>query len=203
MYAYVKGTLESISENQIIVDCHDIGYSIYVPASVISQLPPRGSEVKIFTYLHVKEDAMDLFGFLSMEDKNVFQLLIGVSGIGPKGACNILSVLSPDELRFAVLSGDDKAISKAPGIGKKIAQKLIIELKDKLDFEDILGNDNHSITSNVENSISIDARNDAIAALVSLGYSSSESMKVVSSVDLTVFTDTESILKEALKKMAF
>ena len=137
MYSYIKGELsEIVAENHIVVENGGIGYNIYIPGQVLSLLPGVGEEVKIYTYLCVREDAFILYGFLTRDDLNVFKLLIGVSGIGPKGALAILSVMSTDDLRFAVLSDDAKAIAKAPGVGNKTAQRLIIELKDKLSLED-------------------------------------------------------------------
>ena len=138
MISYIRGTLAEIEEDRILVDVGGIGYGIYMPGESITRLPAVGTEIKIHTYLNVREDAMQLFGFLTKDDLRVFRLVIGVSGIGPKGGLNILSCLSPDDLRFAVMAGDAKAISKAPGIGKKTAEKLIIELKDKLSIEDTL-----------------------------------------------------------------
>ena len=123
MISYIRGELAAQYEDKVIVDVGGVGYGIYMSAQSMSKLPPIGSEVKIHTYLNVKEDSMQLFGFLTVDDLNVFKLLIGVSGIGPKGGQAILSVLSPDDLRFAVMADDVKAISSAPGIGKKTAQK--------------------------------------------------------------------------------
>lgn len=136
MIGYVKGILEEADDQCIIVDNHGIGYRIFVPGSVFSGAIPIGQEVKVYTYLNVKEDAMQLYGFATRDDLRVFKLLLGVNGIGPKAGLGILSALSADDLRFAVLADDAAAIAKAPGIGKKTAQKLILELKDKLDLED-------------------------------------------------------------------
>ena len=132
MYSYIKGTLEEAAEGQIVVDHQGIGYQIQVSGNLTDLLPPVGREVKIYTYLNVKEDSVTLFGFLSGEDLEIFRMLLKVNGIGPKGALGILSALSTEELRFAVLSGDAKAIAKAPGIGAKSAQRIILELKDKI-----------------------------------------------------------------------
>lgn len=137
MYSYIKGTLEETMEDKIVVDNHGIGYNINVPARVLDALAPVGSEVKVYTYLNVKEDAFSLYGFLTKDDIKVFKLLLGVGGIGPKGALAILSVMSTDDLRFAVMGGDAKAIAKAPGVGGKTAQRVILELKDKLNIEDV------------------------------------------------------------------
>ena len=200
MITYVKGELTEIYSTSIIVECYGIGYEIMVPASIVPQLPAIGNTVKIYTYQYVREDSLDLYGFLTNDDLHVFKLLITVNGIGPKGALNILSVISPDELRLAVLSDDVKAIQKAPGIGGKTAQKLIIELKDKLSLEDVL---THGVEARSSVPVTGSARDEAIEALVSLGYSSSESIKAVRSIENADDMDSESLLRAALKKLAF
>ena len=204
MYSYIKGELsEIVAENHIVVENGGIGYNIYIPGQVLSLLPGVGKEVKIYTYLCVREDAFILYGFLTRDDLNVFKLLIGVSGIGPKGALAILSVMSTDDLRFAVLSDDAKAIAKAPGVGNKTAQRLIIELKDKLSLEDAfeqkLSHTQEAVSGNGLKGI----RNEAVEALVSLGYSSTEALKVLRDIKITEDSSVEDILKLALKQMAF
>lgn len=204
MYSYIKGELsEIVAENHIVVENGGIGYNIYIPRQVLSLLPGVGEEVKIYTYLCVREDAFILYGFLTRDDLNVFKLLIGVSGIGPKGALAILSVMSTDDLRFAVLSDDAKAIAKAPGVGNKTAQRLIIELKDKLSLEDAfeqkLSHTQEAVLGNGLKGI----RNEAVEALVSLGYSSTEALKVLRDIEITEDSSVEDILKLALKQMAF
>lgn len=199
MISYIRGELAALEKDKVIVDVGGVGYGIYMPGQAMALLPAAGSEVKIHTYLNVREDAMQLFGFLTRDDLEIFKLLIGVSGIGPKGGLSILSKLSPDDLRYAVLSGDVKAISAAPGIGKKTAEKLIIELKDKLDIADVLdhaiGNDTAPQTEN-NGSVS----SEAVQALVALGYGSTESLRAVKQVQLEDPT-VEELLKEALKKL--
>ncbi len=202
MYSYIKGTLEEIGEGQIVVDNHGIGYQIQAPASIADDLPSIGETVKIYTYLHVKEDAMSLFGFLTKDDLKVFQLLLGVGGIGPKGALAVLSVMSADDLRFAVVGGDAKAIAKAPGIGAKTAQRVILELKDKLNIEDVFENKTKP-AENLPQSEAKTVKNEAVQALVALGYSSSESLSAISKVEIFGDMDTEDVLKAALKQMAF
>ena len=202
MYSYIKGELsEIVAENHIVVE--NGGYNIYIPGQVLSLLPGVGEEVKIYTYLCVRDDAFILYGFLTRDDLNVFKLLIGVSGIGPKGALAILSVMSTDDLRFAVLSDDVKAIAKAPGVGNKTAQRLIIELKDKLSLEDAfeqkLSHTQEAVSGNGLKGI----RNEAVEALVSLGYSSTEALKVLRDIEITEDSSVEDILKLALKQMAF
>ena len=202
MYSYIKGTLEEIADGQIIVDNHGIGYQIQTPANMIDSLPAVGGEVKIYTYLHVKEDGIALFGFPTKDGLNVFKLLLRVNGIGPKGALGILSVLSTDDLRFAVIGGDAKAIAKAPGIGAKSAQRIILELKDKLNLEDVLGGHNEEGAS-APVSAANTVKNEAAQALTALGYSSSEALSALSKVEISEDTDVETVLKAALKQMAF
>ncbi len=201
MISYIKGELTEVFEDTVVVETNGIGYNIRVPASVLDRLPSVGSAVRIYTYLYVKEDAMNLFGFLSRDDLSVFKLLLNVSGIGPKGALAILSTIGPDDLRFAVLSEDVKTISSAPGIGAKTAKRLIIELKDKLKlaevFETALANKEKASS---ENDVLL-ARNEAVEALVALGYASAQAMKAVQQVENAEEKDSEQILKEALKKL--
>lgn len=202
MISYIRGELCDIEEQKAIVDVNGVGYGIYMPQQALSLLPPMGQQVKIHTYLNIKEDAMQLFGFLTKEDLNVFRLLIGVNGIGPKAGLNILSCLSPDELRFAVLSGDAKAISATPGIGKKTAEKLILELKDKLNIEDMLehaahGGDSEDLASGTDTA-SNTMQAEAVQALTALGYGSAESLRAVKKSSPEC-SSVEDILKEALK----
>ena len=135
MISFVRGIAADMTENSVIVETGGIGYEIYMTGEGLSQLH-MGEEVKIHTYFQVREDAMQLYGFLKKDDLQMFKLLLGVNGVGPKAAMGVLSGITADELRFAVLSDDVKTLSKAPGIGKKTAQKLILELKDKLKLED-------------------------------------------------------------------
>ena len=201
MISYIKGELTEVFEDTVVVETNGIGYNIRVPGSVLDRLPSVGSSVRIYTYLYVKEDAMNLFGFLNRDDFSVFKLLLNVSGIGPKGALAILSTIGPDDLRFAVLSEDVKTISSAPGIGAKTAKRLIIELKDKLKlaevFETALANKEKASS---ENDVLL-ARNEAVEALVALGYASAQAMKAVQQVENAEEKDSEQILKEALKKL--
>ena len=175
MISYIKGELAAFEEDKVIVDVGGVGYGIYMPGQSMGLLPPAGSEIKLHTYLNVKEDAMQLYGFLTKDDLDIFKLVIGVSGIGPKGGLSILSQLTPDDLRFAVMSKDVKAISSAPGIGKKTAEKLILELKDKLSIEDVLNHREES-TALPEISAAQGLQSDAVQALAALGYGSTEAL---------------------------
>ena len=203
MYSYIRGTLADVEENLVVIEAGGVGYNIYTTGQTLDYLPSIGEELKLYTYLQVREDAMQLYGFLTKDDLKVFKLLLGVSGIGPKGALAILSAMSTDDLRFAVLGEDAKMIAKAPGIGAKTAQRLILELKDKLSleeaFEQKLTNQSEKKLPNQTNGI----KNDAIQALVALGYSSTEALKTVNAVEITEDSDVEDILKAALKNMAF
>jgi len=201
MISYIKGELVEVTENAIVLDHGGMGFSIMMPASILAKLPQIGSELKVHTYLYVKEDILDLYGFLTKDDLKIFKLLITVNGIGPKGALAILSAMTPDDLRFAVLAGDAKTISKAPGIGNKTAQKLIIELKDKLKIEDVLdGSDGGYETSSDMGDTAVA---EAVMALTALGYSTADATRAVKLVDNAGNMDSEALLKAALKKLAF
>ena len=200
MITYVRGQLTEVTANSIVLEAYGVGYEIMIPASMFGKLDSIGNEMKIYTYQNVKEDALDLYGFLTRDDLEIFKLLITVNGIGPKGALNILSAMTPDDLRIAVLSDDVKKIQSAPGIGGKTAQKVILDLKDKLTLSDIVSTgdiipDNNAVASG--------AKEEAIEALASLGYSASEALKTVNGLQLTEDMDSEDILKAALKKLAF
>lgn len=205
MIAFLKGTIEEMTENSIILEVNGIGYEVMVPGQMLSGLGSAGQELKVYTYLQVREDAVVLFGFPSRDDLQMFKMLIGVNGVGPKAGLSILSALGTDELRFAVLADDAKKIAKAPGIGAKTAQKIILELKDRLDlydaFEKKLGKEPLMAegTAAAEN----DVIQDAVQALVALGYGSSEALRAVRSVNAAGDMDVEEVLKEALKKMAY
>lgn len=204
MYSYIKGQLtEILGEDWIVVENNEIGYNIRVSSQVLEYLPSIGEDVKIYTYLYVREDAYVLYGFLTRDDLNVFKLLLGVNGIGPKAALAILSVLSTDDLRFAVLSDDAKTIAKAPGVGGKTAQRVIIELKDKMSLADAFEQKlEHNQNISIKNTTT-GKKNEAVEALVSLGYSATEALKVLGKIEISEDSTVEAILKEALKSMAF
>lgn len=202
MYSYIKGELAEVNTDHIVIDVGGIGYMIYIPAQSLNYLPGIGEMLKVHTYLYMREDAMILYGFLTKDDLEMFKLLITVSGIGPKGGLAVLSTLSSDDLRFAVLSGDSKVISKAPGIGSKTAQRVIIDLKDKLSLEDAFEKKLEHENEKINVSSNSQVKNDAVMALNALGYSSTESLKAVSKVEITDDMDVEDVLKAALKHMS-
>lgn len=205
MYAYLKGTLEEIAEDYIVVETGNIGYNVKVSTTTADLLPPLGNEVKIYTYTLVREDVFSLYGFLTRDDLEIFKKLITVNGIGPKGGLAILSVMSADALRFAIMAGDAKAIAKAPGVGSKTAERVILDLRDKISLEDTLrglGEPAPSVNGALSGGSSDNLmRKEAIEALVALGYSASDATTAVKKVEVTEETTVESILKSALKYM--
>lgn len=200
MIAFVRGTAVDMTENSVIVEAGGIGYEIYMTGTDLSQIH-MGEEVKIHTYFNVREDAMQLYGFRSKDDLQMFRLLLGVNGVGPKAAVGVLAGITADELRFAILSDDVKTVSKAPGIGKKTAQKLILELKDKMKLEDAfelkLAHEQEKAVAGL-GEIS-DGRQEAVEALVALGYSSTDALRAVRKVTDVAPDDVEGLLKAALK----
>ena len=202
MIAYIKGTVEEILEDRVILETGNMGYNIFMPMGAVEHLLHKGQEIKIHTYLNVKEEALQLFGFLTRDDLNTFKLLLGVNGIGPKAALGVLSGLSADELRFAVLADDVKTISRAPGIGKKTAQKLILELKDKFNIQEALEmKAEHVQMPGTGEADLTDMKKEAIEALTALGYSGADALRAVKKVELTPDMSVEILLKLALKNM--
>ena len=203
MIRFIRGTLAYIGENEVVVENHGIGYRISVPLSVIETLSGEDSEVLLHTYLNVREDAMQLFGFLTAEDLKVFQLLITVNGIGPKAALGILGTMSSYDIRFAVIAGDAKAIARAPGIGPKTASKVILELKDKFEAEEFLfGNDvDRENQASAGKGAMKGIAQDAVEALVALGYPKTDAAKAVRSVEFTEDMTVEALLKQSLKNI--
>ena len=200
MIAFIQGTIADIEESGLVLDHNGMGFEITVPTPILNQVEP-GDEILLYTHMSVREDDMSLFGFISRDDKKMFRLLTTVSGIGPKAAIGILSTLSADEIRFAVLGDDVKSICRAPGIGKKTAQKMILELKDKFDLEEVL---EHQLSEDLPAQTpgtkpSGKESEDAVQALMALGYSSSESLHAVKSVKPTEDMTSDAILKAALK----
>ncbi|WP_265444113.1 Holliday junction branch migration protein RuvA [Acetivibrio straminisolvens] len=200
MFAYIRGRLEYKNNDFLIVESNGVGYRIFTSLSTVSGIGEIGGEVKVYTYLYVREDNISLYGFLTQEELNVFELLISVSGVGPKAAVSVLSAISPSRFSLAVITDDTKTLTKAQGIGKKIAQRIILELKDKINKE--------QLTSNIgieAESKALDADgskiSEAVSALMVLGYSPAEANKAVSAV-YKEDMDIETIVKNALKGLA-
>lgn len=196
MYAHIEGNVAEKTPESVVIDAGGVGYEMSVSSSTLSNCPAVGERVKLYAYLCVREDAMELFGFSTREEKKMFLRLIGVSGIGPKTALGVLSALSVRDLSVALVTGDAQALARAPGIGKKTAQRLVLELKDKVSNEELTS----SGVSAPAQTASSSAEGEAIEALMALGYPASEAAKAVSKVAGQADTPDE-ILRLALRGM--
>ena len=198
MFYYVSGTVAHVEPYLAVIDCGGVGYACATTNYTLSQLK-KGERAKLYTYMNVREDAVDLFGFSSQSELHSFKLLLGVSGVGPKAALAILSTNTPANLAMAVVMGDEKALTAVPGIGKKIAQRIILELKDKLAKEQAsFGPDTGgSVTLTV---LPNDKAKEAGAALAVLGYSGSEVAAALKGIDIDALP-LEEIIRQALKRM--
>lgn len=199
MFAYIKGTLEDKANGSIIVEAGGIGYRIFTALSTINSVGTIGTQVKIYTHYYVREDLVALYGFNSTEELGMFEMLITVSGVGPKAAISLVSTLSPSKFALAVVSQDTKSLTKAQGIGAKMAQRVILELKDKISKEQLTDS---VFTCNTANGqVEGDSLTEAVSALMVLGYNSFEASKAVNSV----YTDgmgVEEIIRNALKSLS-
>ena len=198
MYYYVNGTVAELEGGLAVIDCGGVGYACATTNYTLSQLK-KGAQAKLYTYLNVREDAMELFGFADQSELRSFKLLIGVSGVGPRAALSILSAVTPQQLALAVVTEDEKALTAANGIGKKTAQRVILELKDKLAGEE-------AFASSAKGGISVAAtvphskKSEAQAALAVLGYGSAEIAAALKDIDVDALT-LEDIIRQALKRM--
>jgi Holliday junction DNA helicase RuvA len=200
VFAFIKGTLAYKHNEYMVVEANGVGYKIYAPLTSIESAGPVGQEVKIYTYLHVREDVMNLYGFMTQEEMGMFELLITVSGIGPKVALSLISTISPSKFGLAVITDDIKTLTKAQGIGRKMAQRIILELKDKIKKEQLA-----TVKSDEDEVLNIGSDNsrvsEAISALMVLGYTPLEASRAVSAV-YSEDMDLESIIKSSLKGLA-
>ena len=201
MIAYVKGTLEEITESSAVVEVNGIGYNVRISTGTMNRLPRLHQPVTLYTYMAVREDACWLYGFLTKEELEIFRLLITVNSVGPKGALGILSVMHVSELRFAILAGDVKLLSRAPGIGKKTAERLILDLRDKIFMDETMAS--VSLADGAVSGAGDEggARGEAVEALVALGYGAGDAWKAVNGLAGLEDADVETILKAALKQM--
>ena len=195
MITHLHGQLAETSPTRVVVDCHGVGYEVFIPVSSYAKLPVVGAEVKLLTYHHVngQDGTQQLFGFATPEEREMFLLLISISGIGPKLGCNILSSASLTGLRNAIASGDTKTLSSLRGIGKKTAERLVVELKDKIGEADV-GVGIAPVTRDPKQA-------DAVAALVSLGYKPADAQKAIAAVSATAGQDAtvEELVRAALR----
>lgn len=197
MYAYIEGTVAFLEEDRVVIDAGGIGYEIMIRQRDLVAMDGVGSHARLYTYFQVSENGIGLYGFLQYEDKKFFEKLISVNGVGPKAGLAILGTLSVNDLKFAILGEDEKAITKAPGVGPKLAKRIILDLKDKVDLAEAYenrmngGNSDHITT----------VKNDVMMALTALGYSSSDALKALSLVEITEDMTEEELLKATLRKM--
>lgn len=200
MLAYIKGILEEVNEDTVVLGCQGMGYVVYISQIDRNQLPAVGQSVKLHVHMSIREDDVSLFGFLKKDALQMFRMLISVSGIGPKAGLALLSVLTVSELQMAIVSGDVKSLTKASGVGTKGAQRVIVELKDKLSIEEILPAAD-GLEQDSAKAGTADAAASVAMALVSLGYSQSEAMTAVRQVAFGESMSEDELLKAALKKL--
>ena len=201
MLSYIDGTVAEVAEDKIVLDHRGIGYEIYMPALDLLKLMPSAELLRIYVYLQVSENGIGLYGFLSAEEKQLFIMLLSVSGVGPKAAVAVCGTLSPKELRLAVLADDDKAISKAPGVGPKSAKRIVLELKDK--FQDSLPEDSWAPSSSDSASGGRGSdQNEALLALTALGYSASEALSALNEAQIDDSMNVSQMIRAALKELS-
>ena len=196
MYAYIKGILAAKKADRIIVETGGIGYNVYFPAGRIMMLPKNGSEICVYTYTSVREDAIKLYGFPTEDDLELFIQLTGVSGVGPKAAQALLSELTASEIRFAILGEDTKTLCKAQGVAKKTAERIIVDLKGRVSVEDAVGLE---LTADGKEEVADEAVLEAVEALTALGYSAKEARAAATRAKTEGAGDSEAILKSALR----
>lgn len=195
MFAYIKGSLEEVHTQKVILEVAGIGYEIKVSESLIPKLPEKGNTIKLHTYFNVREDAQELYGFYDREEKTIFEKLITVSGIGPKVGMAILSALSPSELAVAIVTDDIKTLCIAPGVGKKTAQRMILELKEKIDQKTLMGGSGGGMVPPM-----IDEQNEVILGLTALGYEPIEAKRALDAIE-DKEQDVSTLIRLSLKLM--
>lgn len=199
MFSYLRGILADKASNYVVIECGGVGFKVYTSfTSITDPKCKEGSEVVFHTYLYIKEGIMDLYGFSTTEELELFELLISVSGVGAKGALAILSAMNPSKLSLVIATGDAQSIKKAPGIGAKIAQRIILELKDKIQSQSFADGGANVFSENIP--VSSNDRDEAVNALIALGYTGAEAKNAVSKVSASV-NDVEEIIKQALKNL--
>lgn len=199
MFYYLDGAVAHIGPHLAVIDCNGVGYACHTTANTLSRLS-KGQKGRLYTHLNVREDVFELYGFATENERNCFQMLISVSGVGPKAAISILSAATPEALALSIITGDEKSLTVAPGIGKKIAQRVILELKDKLAKGQLEGGAGESYGGSGVTVIPENKTSEATAALAVLGYSTAEAAQALKGLDLEGLP-LEQIIKQALKRM--
>ncbi len=193
MYEYIKGIFKSIEKEYIVIECGNIGFKIFTSGSTISNMPAIDQQIKIYTHQIVREDFIGLYGFLTKDEISMFNLLISINGVGPKAALSLMSIANVSTLKYAIITDDDKLIIKAPGIGKKTAQRIILELKDKIALGDAMPKGTTISDIDIDN----EKLSEAVGALIALGYSDKEAEKAIEKANRS--NSVEDIIKECLK----
>ncbi|NLJ65902.1 MAG: Holliday junction branch migration protein RuvA [Clostridiales bacterium] len=195
MFAYIKGTLEEVHPQKVVLEVDGIGYEIMVPESILPKLPETGSQIKLYTYFNVREDIQELYGFYNREEKSIFEQLITVSGIGPKVSMAILSVLTPAQLALAIVTDDVKTLCNAPGVGKKTAQRMVLELKEKINHEELIGQGDPDSGDST-----MGRQNEVVEALVALGYQPQEARQAFNAIE-NKEQDVSTMIRLSLKML--
>lgn len=200
MFYYVEGTVALLKQGLAVIDCGGVGYACHASQNTIGKLK-IGARARLLTYLNVREDIFELYGFIDEEEQSCFEMMIGVSGVGPKAALSILSAAPPDRLALSIITGDEKMLTQAPGIGKKIAQRIVLELRDKMSKEQLeTASDASSVVTAVAANGGVNHTQEAVAALMVLGYSQAEALHAMEGLD-AVHLDAEEIIRQCLKKL--
>ncbi len=198
MFYYLEGKVEILDQGFAVIDCNGVGYACRASQNTIGKLR-TGEVARLLTYLNVREDVFELYGFINEEERSCFKMLIGVSGVGPKAALSILSIASPDKLALSIITGDAKVLTQAPGVGKKIAQRIVLELKDKMSREQLEALPEAASMMGAPGG-KVNHTQEAVAALMVLGYSQSEALYAMEGLD-TGNMETEQIVQQSLRKL--
>ena len=199
MFYYVDGTVTVLKQGLAVIDCGGVGYACHASQNTIGKLK-IGTRARLLTYLNVREDIFELYGFIDEEEQSCFEMMIGVSGVGPKAALSILSVAPPDRLALSIITGDEKMLMQAPGIGKKIAQRIVLELRDKMSKEQLETASASSPVAAAAVSGGVNHTQEAVAAIMVLGYTQAEALHAMEGLDAAGM-DAEEIIRQCLKKL--
>ncbi len=199
MFYYVDGTVTVLRQGLAVIDCGGVGYACHASQNTIGKLKV-GTRARLLTYLNVREGIFELYGFIDEEEQSCFEMMIGVSGVGPKAALSILSVAPPDRLALSIITGDEKMLMQAPGIGKKIAQRIVLELRDKMSKEQLETASAASPAAAVSVSGGVNHTQEAVAALMVLGYTQAEALHAMEGLDAANM-EAEEIIRRCLKKL--
>lgn len=199
MFYYVDGTVTVLRQGLAVIDCGGVGYACHASQNTIGKLKV-GTRARLLTYLNVREGIFELYGFIDEEEQSCFEMMIGVSGVGPKAALSILSVAPPDRLALSIITGDEKMLMQTPGIGKKIAQRIVLELRDKMSKEQLETASAASPAAAVSVSGGVNHTQEAVAALMVLGYTQAEALHAMEGLDAANM-EAEEIIRRCLKKL--